>query len=1267
MKRLTLTLLLFLTTLITANAQAPQLTVDGKSNNGVTLQNLKIDVAVYGNVSRTTWQMTFYNSTNRILEGTLTFPLKDGVAISRYALDINGKMREAVPVDRGKGTVVFEAIERRRVDPGLLEKVAGNSFRTRIYPINPNSTRTVIIGYEEEIPMEANGSLRFTLPLNMQDTVKKFSLTASVIQNAEAPVADGGELAFDKRRNTYSASIEKENYTPNRPLSFSIPKPKDVAEVMMQQLGNKYYWFINTSVPAQSIRKPAPKTVGLLWDASLSGANRNVKKELALLDAYFRKLNNVKVSLVLFSNSILKNKTFDVTNGNWDALKTELEQTTYDGATNLGNLALAKYPADEYLLMSDGNQTFGEGQIHFNGKPVYCITSSAVTDYSNLKMVALKTYGELIDLNRADSAKALESLTIQPLRFMGIKQGSEVSDSYPSLPVTVGGAFSIAGITKNPNQSITLQYGYGNKVSIEKRVSLDLQSSLTTEVNVAKLWAQKKISELDISYDANRQEIESLGKRFGIVTRNTSLIVLETVNDYIQYGIEPPAELQAEYNAIMKRRGNDNANEPIAADANLGAAENMLKTLTEWWNADFTPKKAEPEKQPKAVARGTVRGQVTDSGTGQPLVGATVIVSNSGARATTDRSGNYILEVRQGEVLKASHAGYHTEEMNIGNDGVVNFSLIKTTNNTVQARPNPPAQQQANNMRPSNNTGPGIHGRVFDKGDGQILPGVSIKLKGTNLGTQTNAAGDFSLQAGARSVLQVSFIGFKTQEITVGNRRNFDICLEQSSNSLQEVVVTGYSAERRKDVTGLVSSSASAAEYKSAAADVREDTAPEPAVAAPTPNGSTALQGRVAGIQVRAQNSGNTQRGSAAVTSPQGAPGSSPNIVIRTATSIGNDKPLYVVDGKPADVSGISPNDIQSIDVLKDASAAIYGSRASNGVIVITTKKGNAAAKPSAPAADTVADAEPVAANGISIAYQAPDMEYLKTIQKTAKEAQYQKYLELRQNQAGNPVYYFDVADHFIKTGNKEIGRCILSNLAEMGLDDYELYKMLGYKLKQLGDYEGEVFAFKKITELRPMDPQSFRDYGLALEDAGKYQQALDVLYKAMVTRYTNEAESLYDGIEEIFLPEINRIIALHKQKIKTGTVPKTVIKALPADIRIVMNWNKNNTDIDLWVTDPNGEKCFYSHNRTALGGRISDDMTQGFGPEQFLLKKAIKGTYKIEVNYYGDTQATIAGPTTIMAELYTRFGTPQEKKEIIVLQMQKDSKGAVYIGDLDF
>ena len=233
---------------VAAKAQMPQLTVDGKTNNGVQLQALKIEVKVCGTVARTTWQMTFKNTTSRILEGSLNFPLKDGLSISRYAIDINGKLREAVPVDRSKGTEVFETIERRRVDPGLLEKIDGNNFRTRIYPINANSTRTVLIGYEEELPLTANTALHYYLPLNLKDTVADFSLNVSVIQSAIQPVFDSSlneNIRFTNSNNQYVASFQKSNYVPGYSLSFSIPKPQDAAEVMLQEFENNYYFLIN--------------------------------------------------------------------------------------------------------------------------------------------------------------------------------------------------------------------------------------------------------------------------------------------------------------------------------------------------------------------------------------------------------------------------------------------------------------------------------------------------------------------------------------------------------------------------------------------------------------------------------------------------------------------------------------------------------------------------------------------------------------------------------------------------------------------------------------------------------------------------------------------------------------------------------------------------------------------------------------------------------------------------------------------------------------
>ena len=231
--------------------------------------------------------MVFKNTTSRILEGNLVFPLKEGLSVSRYALDINGKMRDAVPVDRNKGTEVFEAIERKRVDPGLLEKADGNNFRTRIYPINPNNTRTVIIGYEEELP-STNDALRYSLPLNLTDTVSEFDLNVSVIQTASKPVFDPSlseSIQFSSSNNQFTAAVHKVNYVPAYPLSFSIPKPADAAEVMLQEFENNYYFLVNTNIPKNERAKKLPSTIGLLWDASMSGTSRSINRELDLLDA----------------------------------------------------------------------------------------------------------------------------------------------------------------------------------------------------------------------------------------------------------------------------------------------------------------------------------------------------------------------------------------------------------------------------------------------------------------------------------------------------------------------------------------------------------------------------------------------------------------------------------------------------------------------------------------------------------------------------------------------------------------------------------------------------------------------------------------------------------------------------------------------------------------------------------------------------------------------------------------------------------------------
>ena len=207
-----------------------------------------------------------------------------------------------------------------------------------------------------------------------------------------------------------------------------------------------------------------------------------------------------------------------------------------------------------------------------------------------------------------------------------------------------------------------------------------------------------------------------------------------------------------------------------------------------------------------------------------------------------------------------------------------------------------------------------ITGKVIAGDDKLPIIGASVKVKNARGGASTDENGQFTLSASPNTVLVISFIGFTSKEITVGNQTNINVTLDPVKNDLNEVVVTGYTSQRKKDLTGAVSV-VDIAQLKS-----------QPAASA-----IESLQGKAAGVAI--------------VT--DGAPGSTPQIRVRGTTTINNNDPLYVIDGVPYEgkLSWLSQNDIESMQVLKDASSSsIYGARANNGVIIITTRKGSVGA-----------------------------------------------------------------------------------------------------------------------------------------------------------------------------------------------------------------------------------------------------------------------------------------------------------------------------------
>jgi tetratricopeptide (TPR) repeat protein len=271
----------------------------------------------------------------------------------------------------------------------------------------------------------------------------------------------------------------------------------------------------------------------------------------------------------------------------------------------------------------------------------------------------------------------------------------------------------------------------------------------------------------------------------------------------------------------------------------------------------------------------------------------------------------------------------------------------------------------------------------------------------------------------------------------------------------------------------------------------------------------------------------------------------------------------------------------------------------------------------------------------------------------------YQIYLKTRSGYAASPTFYFDMANWFYALGDKEAALRILTSIADLELENASLYRLLGYRFKEYGEYNLAKFVCRKVVEWRPMEPQSYRDYSLALADNGEPQAALDSLYVMLSKHYSSDIVSRTRGIEEVIVTEINNLITKNP-RLNTSKIDKDLIVNIPVDIRVVINWNMDNTDIDLHVTDPAGEECSYSNVATRIGGRISADITSGYGPEQFLLKKAVPGKYQIYVNYYGDSQFTDAGPSTVMAEIYTKYGDKAEQRQVVCLQLTGDGKALV-------
>ncbi len=1026
---------------------AQRMVVADASASPVVVERASVASEVTGRYAVTTFDLVFHNPNNRPLEGTFEFPLLDGQSVIRFALDIDGHLREAMPVEKEKGRAAFEEIARRGVDPGLLEKTAGNNYRARIFPLPAQGRRHIVIAYQEELARDAGGVANHRIPLNFADKLARLDLAVAVRTGSTEPAAVSSTLPFalPKWDAERTLRLRKEATAAQGVIELTLPPVAGPAVLTEKRDGREYFSAEVTLPDFPEAARPAPKVVGLLWDASSSGRGRDHAKEFAFLDAWFRLVPDVEVRLVCVRDAAEIAADFGVRGGDWTALRQVLEKVVYDGASSLDGVKRDR-AVDEWLLFSDGLFNYGatepRSQIAALKAPVHAVLASAAADVAGLKALSAGQGGVLANLTTVEPEAAAQAVRALPLQVWEVARDPQaVAQVFPEAGAVLANRYlTVTGLLRSEQAAVRLRIGRNEREARE--VEVVVRSGEGAGTLAARAWAAAKIDALSLDAERNRDDIRRTSREFGIVTADTSLIVLETVADYLQFDIAPPEELRSEWKALRREREGESRKE---RDEHLDGVAAQFKERVKWWEKKPVKKKhvERTNRAPVAVA--------------QASAPATPVV----APAVVDASA--------------------------------------------------PVQAPA------------------------VVP-QSVRAATT----------DAALSAAPASASPVASAG--EEEVIVLSP--FEVTAEPS---------TGYAA-----VTTL------------------------------------------AGTRVRT-----------------------------TLRDIGSA--ISVVT--PALLRDVGATDNRSL-MQYTTNTEVAGVR---GNFSGTAARGDAAQRT------------------ITLQSWTANAGYLDHLRRATAGERYAVYLEERADHWRDVGFYLDVGGFFLEVGEKALGLRVLSNLAELQLEDAALLRVLGHRLLQAGRPELARPLFERVLKIRGEEPQSRRDLALACVALKDFQRAIDLLWEVVEKPWHNR----FPGIELLALGELNAIADTCGERVDLSTVDARLRQALPVGLRVVLTWDADNCDIDLWVDDPVGERAIYSNRNTAQGGFLSCDFTQGYGPEEFLLRRPAPGRYTVRINYYGDQRTTARGPVTAQVRLITGYGTPAQKVQTTTVQLGAESR-SLEIGSIE-
>ncbi len=936
----------------------------------VSIEQMAVNASVKGLYATVDYEFVFHNPNSRVMEGELELPLPDSAAVCGYAIDVNGVMVDGVIVNKEKARVVFETEARRGVDPGIVEQVRGNLYKTRIYPLPARGKRTVRVSYTTPLTVAQNGdaALRLTMP-KVKLGSRKITIEVDTGSEAVPELGGLGDSRFEKAELFWRVSAEETGVEPSEDVLVSLPKlPAELSGVEKDREGD--VWFYVSTIAPQLVQKatPPPAAIDIIWDASGSRAGPERKLDLAVIKAL---PPSAKYRVVVFRNKPEAAVSFDSS----AEVVEYLESVPFDGGTDFAALSAALDGNSVLrLLFTDGIDTLSDKPLEFEGAKPVAVVSSTVADHEGLRQAC---GGAIVDLQTTPIDSAIGEILSPSPRVSGIV-GTGVAD-VQSIGRVAYGRVTLTGRLTAPSAEIKIAFD-----DVAESAPFHLKAAGAREgTTLRKAWAVQRVAQMAPRADDFADELLEIGRKYGVVSPATSLIVLESLDQWVRYGIEPPEtlpEMREQWRNALKTR---NSEIESSESGHLARLEELWKERVAWLKRDF---KKKPYKEN----------------------------GSSGA------------------------------------------------------------------------------------GGGGIMP---IRLF--------------------------------------------------SNRSVPPVVDASVASE---DSGG------------------------------PTPTTTAALPGEEGALE-----------------SPASA------------------EPAYGFHPLEADVSDVSEEEI----------AGVGGSRA---VSKVEIKAWN------------------------------PKTPYMDALKKVETGGLLAEYLKQRAEFGSSPAFYLDCADYCYAVGQGEVGTRILTNLAELKIDDSSLLRVFAWRLRQAGQYELAAVQLRRVIKLRGEDPQSYRDLALTLDEWGraerdpaKVEEAMELYIKVAFTPWSRHADAL--GL--LALEELNALINwIEAVEYDAGRKPKIpefdskFREKLSTDLRIVMAWDADNTDIDLHVVEPGGEEAFYGHNRTKRGGIVSKDITDGYGPEEYMVSTAPQGEYEVFVNYFASHQQTLLGPATVTATVFTDWGRQKEKRQTLSVRL---------------